>query len=238
MKYLLTILFLISCLSCDKMTVRFSNSYVLSYYKYDKIKLQDISKAPNYIVRLELITGSEVCSVLSKGEGEELFKKLGNKYGDNTYNREVRFIVNTLRNYLSEKITAVSIFSNKNYDNLHPANSDLNDIIELIYYSPLKYIQSGYKNFYNWGSCQTLTLEEKDLLHVSDDINEFHLEQIKADEVVKSPLALVGNGLFFPQIYLKFLKMPETQEEHTFKINVTMEDGTVMTDEIEISFKQ
>lgn len=238
MKYFLAILLLISCLSCDKMTVRFSRSYVLSFNESDNIKLYNVSKAPVYMLRVELINGKRICSILSKGDEKELFEKMGNKYGDNTYNREVRFIVNTLRNYISDDITSVSIFSDKNFDNLHPANTNLNDIVELIYWSPLKYIQSGYKNLYNWGACQTLTQQEKDILHISYGINEFHLEQVKADEVVKSHLSLVGNGLYFPQIYLKFRKMPELDKEHTFKIDVTTEAGNVMTGEIKISFEQ
>lgn len=238
MKYFLAILLLISCLSCDKMTVRFSRSYVLSFYESDNIKLYNVSKAPVYILRVELINGKKICNILSKGDEKKLFERMGDKYGDNTYNREVRFVVSPPHNYIGDDITAISIFSDADYDNLHPANSSLNDIVEVIYFSPLKYIQSGYQNLYNRGTCQTLTPEEKDILGISSGVNEFHLEQIRADKVVNSHLALVGYGGFFPQIYLKFQKMPELDKEHTLKINITTEAGNVMTEEIKISFEQ
>lgn len=237
MKYLFFICgIFLSCISCDKMISRYSSSYVLSYYDFQDIKLEDKSKHPEYLIKVDLISGSNLGSVLSKGQQKEAFDRLCEKHGDTGYNREVRFMKKAiLCDYIDDNIISVMVTSDSAYDEHHPANTDLGDVIEFLAVSPLKYIRSGYKDLYDWNNCP-LTEYEKSLYEIGYLSRELHLTKTNLSEVKKSNLELIGNGLLYPAFYLKLLKMPYLSKEHTFTVTITIEDGRVFSDNVTISF--
>lgn len=238
MKYLLLTLALIfTCMSCDKIKTRYTRSYVQSYYDYQDIELYAKSQHPEYIIKVNLIPGKNIGSILSKGRQKEEFDRLCEKHGDTGYNRVIRFHA-LMNNYLAYNITSVSVTSDSAYDELHPANTDLNDLFEFFNVSPLKYIRSGYTELYNWRYCP-LTEYEMSLYGTLgssvDSYSEFHVTRKDLTALEESDLELVGDG-GYSLIFLKLLKLPTLSNEHTFTVTITIEDGRVFSDNVTISF--
>lgn len=238
MKYLLfTIALIFTCMSCDKIKTRYSRSYVLSYYDYQDIELYAKSQYPEYIIKIKLIPGKNIGSILSKGQQKEAFDRLCEKHGDTGYNRVVRFHA-LPNNYLAYNITSVKVTSDSAYDELHPANTDLSDLFEFFTLSPLKYIRSGYTELYNWRYC-TLTEYEMSLYGTVgspvDSYSEFHVTRKDLSALEESDLELVGDG-GHSLIFLKLLKLPTLSHENTFTVSITIENGRVFSDNVKISF--
>jgi hypothetical protein len=71
------------------------------------------------------------------------FDSLSRYYKDTSYNN--------LKNIgdppcLAEPLLSISVVSDADYDDIHPAGTLLDDIVKLNALSPWKFIQSGYKN--------------------------------------------------------------------------------------------
>ncbi len=70
------------------------------------------------------------------------FKTYSEKYGDTHYNRnKAQPIV-----VIADPLTSISIVSDKDYDELHPAGTPLDDVAVLFAFSPYKFIQNDYKD--------------------------------------------------------------------------------------------
>ena len=50
--------------------------------------------------------------------------------------------------YISEDFTEITVTSDKDFDENHPAGESLNDLCRFISFSPYKFISSGYRDYY------------------------------------------------------------------------------------------
>lgn len=105
------------------------------YHNFDKNGLYAISHAGSYV------------TPLSKGEDAVLFNELSQKYGDTSYKEivEIHHIPLPYRSSFSESIANITITSNVDIDEQHPAGSSLNDMFLFFSSSPDQYIKNGYQ---------------------------------------------------------------------------------------------
>lgn len=81
------------------------------------------------------------------------YKALCERYNDTSFNQErkINSIVATeCCCYLIHNIVSIDVVSATDYDSEHPAGTSLNDLCDLVSWSPKDYISSGYTDTYDW----------------------------------------------------------------------------------------
>jgi len=138
----------------------------------------------------------------------EIFGTLSNRYKDNAYNGHTWI---NLRPSLAYPLTSASIVSDSDYDNNHPAGTELTDIIQFNTASYFPFISNGYKLFEEGGDCYLTTKLFSDLTQTE--------RSMWPSEV----------GLVFPQ-------EPTLSEEHNLTIKFSFEEGKDVTTKQTIKF--
>jgi hypothetical protein len=107
---------------------------------------------------------------------EPLFNTLSLHYGDVSYNK--RIVPGALR-CVADTLLYINVVSNTDYDAVHTAGTSLNDIIEVEFSSPLKYIQSQYED-----------MPQSEMRGTFRPRDEFSPFRIGLDEIMKEDLIL------------------------------------------------
>ena len=134
------LLTIIGCCSYQEQYVR---SYIQQYIMYDDIcvrRSNDNSK------HLDLYSKtSKRVDFRSEGNDKIEYENICKANGDTCYNRYI-YTPSGLPIIMTEypHFSKINVYSNKDFDEEHPAGTPLNDVIDIIYHSALEYIRSGY----------------------------------------------------------------------------------------------
>lgn len=156
-------------------------------------------------------------NVITSGKN---FDDLSTYYNDLTYNR---YTVCGPRIAISDSIYKIEVRTLEDFDALHPAGSDISDLIECQYISYYDYIQSGYKK------------ENKDIGQ-SLDMQEY--SGIEGAKMLKNELTKMNYSntkLIAPNFLLKFKKEPEKKDKLRFYLVFNMGEKEIK-DSIEYKF--
>ncbi len=129
-------------------------SFVWAYYQPDSLTLTCYEKtafAIDFNISQEERHMSHV-SQESEGVKKEKFDSLCRRYDDFGYNRwRGGPMPNAqVNHFLSIDFKSITVTSDVDFDDAHPAGTPLNDITQFAAISPVKYIRSGYKNKCHW----------------------------------------------------------------------------------------
>ncbi|HOE94504.1 MAG TPA: hypothetical protein PLU97_03795 [Candidatus Cryptobacteroides sp.] len=197
--------------SCNKVTYVYADSYIMYYAIHDGIEIwTNKNKLGQHLLEVRLKKPFKSVSYDSKGEDKIIYDELCKKHNDLFYCREVPFfngVGGAIASY--PDYTSVSITSNSNYDEEHPAGTPLNDIIICEYCSSYLYVLGGYADE------SLLDVKTKPLLEVTDD-----------------DLALLGLLNFF------FTQNPDTSGRHDITVSVTTDDGRTFTATCTMDFSE
>ena len=215
--------FILQC--CDGPNVRkhyFFKSYITKYTCADSIKL-DISRNGNIKIKIEQGIS---CSFRDKGAFKVKFDNLCKENNDLSYNKKRDYIVFPHWGYTSAaRFTNIEVVSDKDFDAEHPAGTSLKDIVRFVSISPKKFIDSGYKETFNWEKNEPkIFKKEKDtnkLFSYSELKNYFPinglLKDIGTDEMQMLPANT--HGILF------FDKKPTADKEHKLKVTIYTREG-------------
>jgi hypothetical protein len=192
----------------------------------------------------------------SKGEDAVRYDALCTKYNDLSYNKKTRYIEYIgCREYSSNEIFSIDVTTAVDFDEEHPAGSSLGDVVRLLSASPIKFIQSGYKETFDWN-----TQYPKEFLKETNNFDKYfcfddvlvaphhHPVQGLLTELKQDDLQLLGLGYSIPSSadpnsvygyffgYLTFEKEPAEPGVHELTVTVRLADGRMLSQTIEKKF--
>ena len=204
--------------SCDRARYHVFRSYITEYCYSEDIDL-DTTKAGNIIIRSNGVINRY--SWKDKGEEKRRYEEFCRNHNDLTYNKKREYRHSPEWGVCSAvDFIEIDIVSNKDFDSEHPAGTSLKDIVRFVSVSPKKFIDSGYKETFNWEKNEPkIFKKEKDtnkLFSYSELKNYFPinglLKDIGTDEMQMLPANT--HGILF------FDKKPTADKEHKLKVTI------------------
>ena len=229
--------------SCDRARYHVFRSYITEYSYSENIQLKITSKGNIVIYRdYRNIEKNKIktatYSFSSKGEEKKKYDELCKIHNDLSYNKKRSYIVVPIWGICSAiDFREIDVVSDKNFDSEHPAGTSLKDIVRFVSVSPKKFIDSGYKETFNWERKEPkIFKKEKEtnkLFSYSESKNYFPinglLKDIGTDEMQMLPVNT--HGILF------FDKEPTAEKEHTLTVTIYTREGKKFVRNITKVFK-
>ena len=203
--------------SCDRARYHVFKSYVTRYCKFEDIDI-DTTKAGNIIIRGK----GRVKQYSWRDEGGEktTYEALCRKHNDLTYNKKREYHLRPEWGVCSAvDFREIDIVSDKDFDAEHPAGTTLKDIVRFVSISPKKFIDSGYKETFNWRRNRPEIFKKDSIIQImflSETESYFPinglLKDIGSDEMQMLPVNT--HGILF------FDKEPTSEKEHTLTVTI------------------
>ena len=203
--------------SCDRARYHVFKSYVTRYCKFEDIGI-DTTKTGNIIIRGK----GRVKHYSWRDEGGEktTYEALCRKHNDLTYNKEREYHHRPEWGVCSAvDFREIDIVSDKDFDAEHPAGTTLKDIVRFVSISPKKFIDSGYKETFNWRRNRPEIFKKDSIIQImflSETESYFPinglLKDIGTDEMQMLPEDT--HGILF------FDKEPTAEKEHTLTVTI------------------
>ena len=203
--------------SCDRARYHVFKSYVTRYCKFEDIGI-DTTKAGNIIIRGK----GRVKHYSWRGEGESktTYEALCRKHNDLTYNKKREYRLSPEWGVCSAiDFKEIDIVSNKDFDAEHPAGTSLKDIVRFVSVSPKKFIDSGYKETFNWRRNRPEIFKKDSMIQIMfqrETENYFPINMLLKDIGKDEMQMLPANthGILF------FDKKPTADKEHKLKVTI------------------
>ena len=222
---LLSIVAMLLYIGCDIAKTVLFRSYINMYDYSENIQLR-ITDAGNIAIYREYTSKEDNIktasySFKSKGENKKIYDELCKIHNDLSYNKKRSYIVAPLWGRCSAiDFREIDVVSDKDFDAEHPAGTSLKDIVRFVSVSPKKFIDSGYKETFNWRRNKPkIFKKEKEtdkLFDYSESKNYFPinglLKDIGKDEMQMLPVNT--HGILF------FDKEPTAEKEHTLTVTI------------------
>ena len=221
---LLSIAAVLLLLGCDRAKTVLFRSYINIYDYSENIQLK-ITDAGNIAIYqkyssedVNIKTASY--SFKSKGEEKKRYDELCKIHNDMSYNQKRSYIVAPLWGRCSAiDFREIDVVSDKDFDAEHPAGMSLKDIVRFVSVSPKKFIDSGYKETFNWRRNKPKIFKKESMISSmfhEETENYFPinglLKDIGSDEMQMLPEDT--HGILF------FDKEPTAEKEHTLKVTI------------------
>lgn len=160
-----------------------------------------------YLVPQSVVAGRVGSGVKFTFKGDVItsgvaFDGLSERYNDLSYDR---YTVCGPRIAVNDSLRQVNVETVEYFDALHPAGSDVSDLVECRYISYHDYVQSGYKK------------EEKDAGQYPDLMEYYEIEGAKLLASGLSGINYANSKLVAPDFVLQFNKMPEEKGRYPFR---------------------
>ena len=226
---LLSIAAVLLCMGCDVSKTILFKSYMTIYYYSENIQLR-ITDAGNIAIYREYTSKEDNIktasySFKSKGENKKIYDELCKIHNDLSYNQKRSYIVAPLWGRCSAiDFKEIDVVSDKNFDSEHPAGMSLKDIVRFVSISPKKFIDSGYKETFNWRRNKPKIFKKESMISSmfhEETENYFPinglLKDIGSDEMQMLPVNT--HGILF------FDKEPTAEKEHTLTVTIYTREG-------------
>ena len=221
---LLSISAMLLSTGCDVSKTRLFKSYITEY-SYDKnIELKITNKGNIAIYRKYTSEDDHIktasYSFKSKGEEKKRYDELCKIHNDLSYNKKRSYIVVPIWGICSAiDFKEIDVVSNKDFDAEHRAGTSLKDIVRFVSVSPKKFIDSGYKETFNWEKNEPNFFAKDSMIPTMfqpESWNYFPinglLKDIGTDEMQMLPENTHG--------ILSFDKEPTAEKEHTLTVTI------------------
>ena len=212
------------CMGCDVSKTILFKSYMTIYYYSENIQLR-ITDAGNIAIYREYTSKEDNIktasySFKSKGENKKIYDELCKIHNDLSYNQKRSYIVAPLWGRCSAiDFREIDVVSDKDFDAEHPAGTSLKDIVRFVSVSPKKFIDSGYKETFNWRRNKPKIFKKESMISSmfhEETENYFPinglLKDIGSDEMQMLPEDT--HGILF------FDKEPTAEKEHTLTVTI------------------
>ena len=222
---LLSISAMLLSTGCDVSKTRLFKSYITEYSYNKNIELKITNKGNIAIYRKYTSEDDHIktasYSFKSKGEEKKRYDELCKIHNDLSYNKKRSYIVVPIWGICSAiDFKEIDVVSNKDFDAEHPAGTSLKDIVRFVSISPKKFIDSGYKETFNWEKNEPKIFKKEEdtnkLFSYSELKNYFPinglLKDIGTDEMQMLPANT--HGILF------FDKKPTAEKEHLLTVTI------------------
>lgn len=194
----------------------------------------------------------------SASHNSEKFWELSEKHSDKNFNRLVLDDQLLKNEYFSEDFSAITITSDRDFDEAHPAGTPLNDVARFITVTPARFIKSGYTDTFDWDGYEKLSVFKRYFAYTlakTDGYKPGHItlgrENIfpvykMVGELTADDMALLGRGVIQihqqhgatdPFAVIEFTRTPATPGAHSVSIVITTDSGTTYRVEpLKVSF--
>ena len=203
--------------SCDRARYHVFRSYITEYCYSEDIDLAT-TKAGNIIIHSNGVI--KRYSWKDKGEEKKKYEEFCRNHNDLTYNKKREYRHSPEWGVCSAvDFIEIDIVSNNNFDSEHPAGTSLKDIVRFVSISPKKFIDSGYKETFNWEKNEPNFFAKDSMIPTMfqpESWNYFPinglLKDIGTDEMQMLPENTHG--------ILSFDKEPTAEKEHTLTVTI------------------
>ena len=221
---LLSISAMLLSTGCDVSKTRLFKSYITEYSYNKNIELKITNKGNIAIYRKYTSEDDHIktASYYSKSKGEEKkrYDELCKIHNDLSYNKKRSYIVVPIWGICSAiDFREIDVISDKDFDSEHPAGMSLKDIVRFVSVSPKKFIDSGYKETFNWEKNEPNFFAKDSMIPTMfqpESWNYFPinglLKDIGTDEMQMLPEDT--HGILF------FDKEPTAEKEHTLTVTI------------------
>ena len=233
---------------CDPMYERTNcPSYVVCYVDLASIKLTPEPTTPGCILLEAENDFSKTYSLHSTGANQERYAQLCEKHKDLSYN-QYRVIGGVLDResvtYNDCDFSMITINADMDFDEMHPAGTDLSDIVRFLSWSPYRYIISGYSAYYHY--------DKTDVSEAFDTIMRIYISKVFFDkatdatcypidkrvkDLTSEDLTLVGGDDALALLgMLYFEQSPSKQGEYNITVSIKTDDDRTLTDTVQMTF--
>ena len=221
---LLSISAMLLSTGCDVSKTRLFKSYITEYSYNKNIELKITNKGNIAIYRKYTSEDDHIktasYSFKSKGEEKKRYDELCKIHNDLSYNKKRSYIVVPIWGICSAiDFKEIDVVSNKDFDAEHPAGTSLKDIVRSVSVSPKKFIDSGYKETFNWEKNEPNFFAKDSMIPTMfqpESWNYFPinglLKDIGTDEMKMLPENTHG--------ILSFDKEPTAEKEHLLTVTI------------------
>jgi len=176
-------------------------------------------------------------SFKSKGENKKIYDELCKIHNDLSYNQKRSYIVAPLWGRCSAiDFKEIDVISDKDFDSEHPAGTSLKDIVRFVSISPKKFIDSGYKETFNWRRNKPKIFKKESMISSmfhEETENYFPINGLLKDIGSNEMQMLPANthGILF------FDKKPTAEKEHKLKVTIYIGNNRKLVNYITKKFK-
>lgn len=239
--------------SCDRWDRDISQSFVLAYFQMENENFQ-VSQLDSASVVMYTKEATMIGNWKSIGKVKKRYTALAEKYGDVSYNREISvYHEHYINPVVDIDIKNIQVVSNNDYDERHPAGSDLSDMIKYIGASPYRFIQNNYAKrtsdpvsersilYFDNIACYTIlsSISEEELLQgyylIEKRLSDLDIDDLKMIGICSSINYEKEGGIFSFGI-LEFTQPPTLEKTHTLKVTMNLLDGTKAEDTVVMNF--
>lgn len=197
--YIMMVSLLCSLVSCsekdDESGATFCKTFVTGYLTPESIVTRKVDSGIRLTLKGNVITSGKP------------FEDLSTYYNDISYDR---YTIYGPRIAISDSIYKIEVRTVEDFDALHPAGSDISDLIECQYISYYDYVQSGYKK------------RNKDIRQYIDMAEYFEIEGVNMLKNELTKMNYSNTKLIAPDFLLKFKKEPEIKDKLRFYLVFNM----------------
>lgn len=227
--------------SCSIRETYYARSMVSAYYSGD-MYLEELEKNKIFInFTTHKLLGSRKSNTYT-------YDRLCEKHNDMTYNRKVKQLTASPidpNEFILTDYISISVISDADWDAGHSAGALLNDITMFLSASPKKYIDSGYKDKYDWKNGSHEYDTERYFYSFYDSYpetrnkNPYHPIEKLVSELTIEDMILLGNGAPYSEILalLKFTSFPTVEKKHNITVTLTTDEGETFSDTITMTFE-
>lgn len=234
-----------ACLiGCDRYPSRVCPSYVVFYSNMRSI---DLRQVPDVAGCVMICPGGDLpavsYSLLSEGEEKGEYDRLCRKHGDLSFNHRRQFLVPSESvGYNDKDFVSVEITSDAAFDESHPAGANLADVVRFMSWSPCKFIDSGYAQYYHYDpsglSDSFITVMPvylaREFFLPETDATCYPIDKMVCDLEPEDLILLGHDDLRIG--FLKFERMPANSGNHTITVKMETDAEAVFEKSIEMTF--
>ncbi|MDR1347076.1 MAG: hypothetical protein LBJ63_01405 [Prevotellaceae bacterium] len=224
--FLILLIIALISISCEKVNIDNSPAKLYSknfiYYYHDDVTtfyIQDLyaekmnTEVVHYIALINLYGGHRI----SADSNHERFNELAEQYNDISYNNFI-FGDPPPPSSLAEPILSISVVSDADYDEAHPAETLWDDMVIFCANSPYKFIESGYKDIYPGLVINGVTIHPE---------SQYHGIYKYLTELEEEDLMLLTSK--YRPMQLQFPKVLPINKEHNITVTIKFKNGKILT---------
>lgn len=233
---------------CDVYEWVKSPSYVDCYVNLESINLSVESSDPQCI---RITDGTDfpliAYGLRSKGASEkEKYDQLCKKHNDLSYNKYrslSKHVEYDSVTYAEYDFTEITVTSDKDYDEAHPAGESLSDIVRFMSWSPYRYIMSGYSRYYHYNKSDVSDAFDtmmriyinREYFDNATDATCYPVDKMVKD-LTAGDLVLLGHDYpdFLGMLY--FEKKPDGEGEHNITVTMRTDTDKVLSNTVKMQF--
>jgi hypothetical protein len=212
----------------------YRRSFAMVFHETEKLTMGETN--PRYS-KPTLLFGFDSAGIIysnkdTSGKEKELYDALCEKYGDMTYNREEFVPIGFEPEFLAYSPVSITIVSDADYDDQHPAGTSLADIVTYDSQSSKPFIDNGYV-MHEWDEND----KGKFYYYSNTNVRPFYPVCKKASELVADDFQLIYDPIDNVVGYIYFDALPTLEKTHNITVTFTDERGEVFSDTVKMVFE-